>query len=620
MANAPRNKRAATSYDWRLVRWIWTFVRPYRGLFFTSLFLMPLNTCFSLAQPYMIKLTVDLFLSPRAGHQPPRWLAPALSAAGSHGLAVMGAIYAVLLLGEFSCFFGQFYLTMMVAQYSLSDLRLALFRHVEQLPMTFFDRNPVGRLVSRMTTDIDAINEMFGSGSLTLLMDLLTLSGIIVIMLSLSFHLGLWAMCALPPLLVIIRFFQVRSRVVYGEIRDRLAALNSYLSEAIGGVSIVQLFTRQQETAREFDVLNRQARDSQMMANVYEAGQFSIIEAISSITIGIILWVGGGEAMHRLVGLGTLFAFIEYAKMFFLPLRDVSSKYTVLQSALASAERLEELMREPVKIESPALPRTPTVKRGRIVFDDVRFSYRRGEPVLKGLSFTIEPGQKIAIVGATGSGKSTIIKLLNRFYDVEGGRILVDGVDVREWALPDLRRAIGLVQQDVQMFSGTILDNVRLSRVDLTEAEIRQALARAQALDFVERLPAGLNETLRERGSNLSAGQRQLLSFARALAYDPGILVMDEATSSVDSETERLIQVALLHLLEGRTALVVAHRLSTIEKADRIMVLSHGELRESGTHQELLAYRGLYYRLFELQYARIGSDESAAGAEGPGGR
>jgi len=619
MANESR-KRTTTSYDWRLVRWIWTFVRPYRGLFFTSLCLMPLNTCFSLAQPYMIKLTVDLFLSPRAGHQPPRWLAFALNAAGAHGLAMMGAIYAVLLLGEFSCFFGQFYLTMIVAQYSLSDLRLALFRHVEQLPMAFFDRNPVGRLVSRMTTDIDAINEMFGSGSLTLLMDLLTLSGIIVIMLSLSFHLGLWAMCALPPLLVIIRFFQVRSRVVYGEIRDRLAALNSYLSEAIGGVSIVQLFTRQQETAREFDVLNRQARDSQMMANVYEAGQFSIIEAISSITIGIILWVGGGEAMHRLVGLGTLFAFIEYAKMFFLPLRDVSSKYTVLQSALASAERLEELMREPVKIESPATPHTPAVKRGRIVFDNVRFSYRRGEPVLKGLSFTIEPGQKIAIVGATGSGKSTIIKLLNRFYDVEGGRILVDGVDVRQWALPDLRRAIGLVQQDVQMFSGTILDNVRLSRVDLSEAEIRQALARAQALDFVERLPAGLNETLRERGSNLSAGQRQLLSFARALAYDPGILVMDEATSSVDSETERLIQVALLHLLEGRTALVVAHRLSTIEKADRIMVLSHGELRESGTHQELLAHRGLYYRLFELQYARVGSGESAAGAEGPGGR
>ena len=261
---------------------------------------------------------------------------PCCAPPGRTGWSRWGPFYALLLIGDFTTFYGQFYLTMMVAQYSLSDLRLALFRHVERLPMAFFDRNPVGRLVSRMTTDIDAINEMFGSGSLTLLMDLLTLSGIVAILLSLSFRLGLWTMCAIPPLLVIIRFFQVRARVVYGEIRDRLAALNSYLSEAIGGVSIVKLFTRQHETCREFDVLNRQARDSQMMANVYEAGLFSTIEAISSITIGVILWVGGGEAMHRLVGLGTLFAFIEYAKQFFLPLRDVSSKYTVLQSALAS--------------------------------------------------------------------------------------------------------------------------------------------------------------------------------------------------------------------------------------------------------------------------------------------
>ena len=277
-------------------------------------------------------------------------------------------------------------------------------------------------------------------------------------------------------------------------------------------------------------------------------------------------------------------------------------------------------MREPATIESPERPRTPAVKSGRIVFDDVRFSYRRGEPVLKGLSFAIDPGQKIAIVGATGSGKSTIIKLLNRFYDVEGGRILVDGVDVRDWDLRELRRAIGLVQQDVQIFSGSIMDNVRLSRVDLSEAEILAALERAQALDFVQRLPARLQEDLRERGANLSAGQRQLLSFARALAYDPKILVMDEATSSVDSETERLIQLALVELFAGRTALIVAHRLSTIEKADRIMVLSHGELRESGTHEELLAHRGLYYRLFELQYARLRGADSAAGAEGPTSR
>ncbi len=612
--------RATAAHDWRLLRWIWAFVRPYRGLFFVSIILMPINTAFALAQPYMIKLTVDLFLSPTAGHHPPAWLAPLLRAAGSHGLAMMGSIYALLLIGEFTSFYGQFYLTNMVAQYSLSDLRLALFERVERLPMAFFDRNPVGRLVGRMTTDIDAINEMFGAGSLTLLIDLLTLTGIIVIMLSLSFRLALWTLCSIPPLLVIIRFFQVRARVVYGEIRDRLAALNSYLSEAIGGVSIVQLFTRQAETAREFDVLNLRNRDSQMMANVYEGGLFSMIEAISTITIGIILWIGGGEAMHRLIGLGTLFAFIEYARQFFMPLRDVSSKYTVLQSALASAERLEALMREPVAIQSPARPRTPAVKSGRIVFDDVRFSYRRGEPVLKGLSFVIEPGQKIAIVGATGSGKSTIIKLLNRFYDEEGGRILVDGVDVRDWDLRELRRAIGLVQQDVQIFSGSIMDNVRLSRVDLSEAEILKALERAQALDFVQRLPAQLQEDLRERGANLSAGQRQLLSFARALAYDPKILVMDEATSSVDSETERLIQLALIELFAGRTALIVAHRLSTIEKADRIMVLSHGELRESGTHEELLARRGLYYRLFELQYTRIRGGDSTAGAEGPNSR
>jgi ATP-binding cassette, subfamily B, multidrug efflux pump len=620
MDEPERIDRAAVSYDWRLLQWIWGFVRPYRGLFLFSVILMPLNTAFSLAQPYMIKLTVDLFLSPRAGHTPPRWLAPLLHGAGTHGLAAMGAIYGLLLIGEFTTFYGQFYLTNMVAQYSLSDLRLALFEHVERLPMAFFDRNPVGRLVSRMTTDIDAINEMFGAGSLTLFIDVLTLTGIIVIMLSLSFHLGLWALCSIPPLVVIIRFFQVRARVVYGEIRDRLAALNSYLSEAIGGVSIVQLFTRQAETAREFDVLNRRNRDSQMMANVYDAGSYSTIDTISTITVGIILWVGGGEAMHRLIGLGTLFAFIEYAQKFFMPLRDVSSKYTVLQSALASAERLEALMREPVTIQSPARLRTPAVKTGSIVFDDVSFSYRRNEPVLQGLSFAIEPGQKIAIVGATGSGKSTIIKLLNRSYDVQGGRILVDGVDVREWDLRELRRAIGLVQQDVQIFSGSILDNVRLSRVELSEAEVLKALERAQALDFVQRLPARLLEDLRERGSNLSAGQRQLLSFARALAYDPKILVMDEATSSVDSETERLVQLALMELLAGRTALIVAHRLSTIEKADRIMVLSHGELRESGTHEELLERRGLYFRLFELQYARLHGDDSAAGAEGPNGR
>ena len=589
-------------YDLKLLRWVWSYVHPYRRLFFLSVVLMPLNSMFALAQPYIWKLTIDLFLTHNRA-VPPRWLRPVLEAFGSHGLLAMGFVYLLLVVGEFSTFYGQFYLTMMVAQYSLSDLRMALFKHVERLPMSFFDRTPTGRLVSRMTTDIDAINEMFSAGSLTMFMDVLTMLGIVAIMFAFNARLAIWAMCAVPLLLLILNFFGSRARVVYREIRERLAALNSYLAEALAGMAVVQLFTREKRSREEFDALNIKSRDAQMVANVYEAGVFSAVESLSSATIGIILWAGGSEVIRRVITLGTLVAFIDYAQKFFLPLRDISSKYTTLQSALAAMERIEALMETPASIASPPTPRRPSPVRGEIVFDHVGFAYRAGEPVLRDLSFTVEPGRKIAIVGATGSGKSTIIKLLARFYDVSAGRILVDGVDVREWDLTALRRAIGLVQQDVFLFAGDVFDNVRLARTDLGEAEVRQALRRAQALNFVERLPDGLHEEIRERGANLSSGQRQLLSFARALAYDPRVLVMDEATSSVDSETESLVQRALDELLKDRTALVIAHRLSTIERADRILVLSQGALRESGTHAELLARRGLYHRLFELQYA-----------------
>ncbi len=589
-------------YDVRLLRWVWSFVRPYRGLFFLSLVLMPLNSLFALAQPYIWKLTIDLFLTRRVS-APPGWLRPVLHAFGAHGLLAMGFIYLLLVAGEFSSFYGQFYLTMMVAQYSLSDLRIALFRHVERLPMAFFDRTPTGRLVSRMTTDIDAINEMFSAGSLTMFIDVLTMSGIVAIMFAFNAKLALWTMCAVPPLLLILNFFSTRARVVYREIRERLAALNAYLAEALAGMAVIQLFTRERVSRAEFDALNIKSRDAQMRANIYEAGVFSAVEALSSVTIAIILWAGGGDVVRRLVTIGTLVAFIDYAQKFFLPLRDISSKYTTLQSALAAAERIEALMATPASIATPNAARRPDALRGEIVFDHVEFAYRPGEPVLRELSFIVEPGRKVAIVGATGSGKSTIIKLLTRFYDVSAGRILVDGIDVREWDLTALRRAIGLVQQDVFLFAGDVFDNVRLARTDLDETNVRQALRRAQALEFVERLPGGLREEIRERGANLSAGQRQLLSFARALAYDPRVLVMDEATSSVDSGTEALIQLALDELLKERTALIIAHRLSTIERADRILVLSQGMLRESGTHEELLARRGLYHRLFELQYA-----------------
>jgi ATP-binding cassette subfamily B protein len=589
-------------YDLRLLKWVWSFVHPYRRLFWLSVVLMPLNTLFVLAQPYVFKLAIDVFL---AAHKTaaPAWIRPIIAASRGHGLLMMGALYLLLLIGEVSTFYGQFYLTMMVAQYSLSDLRLAVFRHVERLPMAFFDRTPAGRLVSRMTTDIDAVNEMFSAGSLTLLMDLLMLGGIVVIMFTLNSHLAIWSLCGVPPLLLVINFFRVRMRLCFREIRERLAALNAYLSEALSGMAVIQLFTRERESRREFGDLNQQSCDVQRTSNVYDGILVSSVETLSSVTVAIVLWAGGGEVMQRLITLGTLVAFFEYAQRFFYPLRDVSAKYTTLQSALAAVERIEALMATPESIASPPAPKRIANGRGAIAFEHVSFEYRRGESVLRDLSFRVDPGQKIAIVGATGSGKSTVIKLLNRFYDVTSGRIVVDGVDVREWDLRELRRAIGLVQQDVFLFAEDILGNVRMGRTDLGQAEVKKALERAQALPFVERMPGALFEEIHERGANLSAGQRQLLSFARALAYNPRILVMDEATSSVDSETERLIQIALAELLADRTALVIAHRLSTIERADRILVLSNGVLRESGTHEELLRRPGLYRRLFELQYA-----------------
>ncbi|HKN12593.1 MAG TPA: ABC transporter ATP-binding protein [Candidatus Binatus sp.] len=603
----------ARIYDAGLVRWVWQFIRPYQGLFWLATFLMPLDTAFLLAQPYVIKLTVDEFLSGAHGAPPPAWLAILFRASGGHGLFVMGALYLLLVICEFAAFYAQFYLMMMVAQFSLSDLRMALFRKVERLPMSFFDHTPVGRLVSRMTTDIDSINDMFSAGSLTIFIDAMTLAGIVTIMFSLSPRLALSALCAIPPLTLVIYFLSSRSRIVYGQIRDRLAALNAYLSESLAGMMIVQLFTRERESRREFDTLNLRSRDVQMMANVYEAAQFSSVEALSSITVAVILWIGGGSVIRHLVTLGTLVAFIQYAQQFFMPLRDISTKYSALQSALAAVEKIHALMEGEQALALPAQPKRPAVSRGSIVFDHVNFEYRPGEPILKDLSFTVAAGRKIAIVGPTGSGKTTIIKLLNRSYDVTSGRILVDGVDVREWDLAALRREIGYVQQDVFLFAGDVMENIRLG-LELGESEVRDALRRAQALRFVERLPGGLAEEIRERGANLSAGQRQLLSFARALAYNPRILVMDEATSSVDSETERLIQLALNELLAERTAVVIAHRLSTIERADRIMVLGGGVLRESGTHDELLAQRGLYYRLFELQYAAMAnSDRLVAG-------
>jgi ABC-type multidrug transport system fused ATPase/permease subunit len=403
---------------------------------------------------------------------------------------------------------------------------------------------------------------------------------------------------------VAINFFRVRARQTYRLIRERLARINAYLGEAISGMTVIQLFAREGRSFREFDELNSAHRDAYHLSNLYEAALYSMVEAAGSVSVALLLWYGGGEALHGAVGIGTLVAFKEYLHRFFVPLRDFSQKYAVMQSAMAAAERIFQLLDSPIVIDSPKNAVVPKPFRGEVVFDNVWFHYKPGNPVLKAVSFRIAPGEKVAVVGATGSGKTTTIKLLNRFYDIQHGSIKVSGTDVRDWDLQALRRHIGVVLQDVFLFSGDVRANLALGDLSVPLARVEAAARSANAETFIRRLPEGFGAPVRERGSNFSAGQRQLLSLARVLVFEPEILVMDEATSSVDSETETLIQEALEHVMQNRTCVIIAHRLSTIRNADRIIVLHHGEVREMGSHAELMARGGIYHRLYQLQYER----------------
>ena len=586
-ADLHREADLGKAYDARVMRRLWAYIRPYRGWFWAAMLCLPLTSACSLAQPYLLKIAIDQYM-----------------AQGDRaGLLRIAGLYGVAMLAEFGFLYLQYYLMMLVAQRSLADLRLDLVEHIQQLPAHFFDRNPVGRLVTRLTTDVDVINEMFAAGALTILMDVATLLGIVAIMLTIEWHLGLVTLVLVPPLALAVNFFRIAARRNYRLIRDRLARLNAYLQEGLAGMTVIQLFARERRSQERFDRLNDEFRQSNHAANVYEAGLFSIVEMLSSLSLAVIVWYGGGEIVTGALAFGTLVAFIEYMQRFFVPIRDFSTKYAVMQSAMSSSERIFELLDQPVTIASPLRPVRPPAVRGRIEFEHVWFAYRGEDWVLRDVSFVVEPGERIAIVGHTGAGKTSVIKLLNRSYDVQHGRVLVDGVDVREWDLTALRRQIGVVLQDVFLFSGTIMSNLTLERDDVTRDAAVAAAQTVHADPFIRRLRDGYDERVRERGNNLSVGQRQLLAFARALAYRPAILVLDEATSSVDTETELLIEDAVARLLSGRTALVVAHRLSTIEHADRILVMHGGEIRESGTHAALLQQRGLYYRLYQLQYA-----------------
>jgi len=598
-----RDELTGKAYDFRLMMRLWGYVRPYRRMFAMSLAYLLVSSLALLTQPYLLKVAIDHYMATK----------------DFAGLSLMALLFVLAALVELGAFYGNYYLTMLVAQRALSDLRVDVFAHLQRLPMAYFDRNPVGRLVTRMTTDVDVVNEMFAAGALTIAMDVLTLLGIVGILFHLHAKLAIVTLSLMPVMAIAINFFRVRARHSYRLIRERIARINAFLQEHISGMAIVQLFVREERTFREFRALNDSHRVANHLSNVYEASLFSLVEAVSSISIALTVWYASGRIVAGVIAFGTLVAFVEYIQKFFIPIRDFSTKYAVMQSAMAAAERVFQLLDTPLPREH-GRHHAPARMTGRVDFESVWFSYKRPKDggispedwVLRDVSFSVAAGETVAIVGATGSGKTTLIKLLTGFYDVQKGAVKIDGVDVGEWGLTCLRRGVGIVLQDVTLFAGDVAANITLGR-DIGRERLEAAARAVHADQFIARLPGGYAEPVRERGNNFSTGQRQLLSFARALAYDPAILVLDEATSSVDPETESLIQDALDRLLVGRTAILIAHRLSTIERADRIIVLHRGEVREIGTHAELLAKGGIYAKLYRLQFAGHAGREMATG-------
>ena len=578
------------AYDARLMRRLLEYLRPYWRQVAIALVTIVVGGIASLMQPYLIKVAIDRFIAARR----------------MAGLDSLAALYLAVLVVSFAAEYVQTWTMQLTGQRIMFDLRMAIYRHLQRLDLRYYDRHPVGRLMTRVTSDVDVLNDLFTAGVVTVFGDVFTLVGIMAMMLWMNWRLALVAFSVLPIIFLVTQWFRRNVRDSYRVVRGWIARINAFLQENITGMSTVQLFRREALNFARFDEIDRKHRDANIESIFYYAVFYPAIEAVATLASALIIWYGGGGVMSRTLTLGALVAFLQYSQRFFRPISDMSEKFNVLQAAMASSERIFKLLDEPVAIESPALPaRRPAPAQGHIVFDGVWFTYNEGSDetwVLKGISFDVRPGERVGIVGATGSGKTTLINLLLRFYDVKRGRITIDGVDIRRLDLADVRGLFSLVLQDVHLFSGTVADNIRLGHAGIDEERVRRAARAVHAEPFIERLPNGYASAVAERGSTLSVGQKQLLSFARALAFDPRVLILDEATSSVDTETELIIRDALRVLMAGRTTIAIAHRLSTIQDMDKILVLHKGQLRESGTHQELLAHRGIYFKLFELQY------------------
>ncbi|MBW8713619.1 MAG: ABC transporter ATP-binding protein [Acidobacteria bacterium] len=635
------------------MRRLLTYLRPYKPQVALALAAIITGSVLQLAQPYLMKLAIDRYIANR----------------DLRGIDRIAIAYFFILLGSFVLEFAQTWTLQMTGQRIMYDMRLQIYGHLQRIDLQFYDRNPVGRLMTRVTTDVDVLNDMFTAGVVSIFGDVFTLLGIMIVLVSMDWRLALVTFAVLPLIVLVTQWFRRNVRESYRTVRAWVARINAFLQEHITGMSTVQLFRREGRTFERFDDINRKHRDANIDSILYYAVFYPAIEIIGALAAALIIWFGGRWTLQNTLTIGSLVAFLLYSSRFFRPISDMSEKFNVLQAAMASSERIFKLLDTEVKIMSRSVvrdpgsvvrdagsdptplsvePRTPDRGsriaargprekfRGHIVFDHVWFAYNAtsseagpadpgslptdagsripdpgtapiaqgAEPnfVLRDVSFEVKPGERVGVVGATGAGKSTLINLLLRFYDVTRGRILIDGVDIRDLDLADLRRLFGLVLQDVHLFSGTIAANIRLGDTSITDEAVRNAAEAVHASQFIERLPLGYESAVAERGATLSVGQKQLLSFARALAFDPRILVLDEATSSIDTETELLIRDALGVLMVGRTTIAIAHRLSTIQDMDKILVLHKGQLREAGRHQELLAQRGIYYKLYQLQY------------------